>query len=125
MAVLGILSGHRNEMRLPYLEGARKALRRIRNLSLGLVVGVGAVDVAAVLTRRPRVIAVSGFVFLALMGPLYLVCLPRLRRVRWARELAENPAVGPRLRRERRTVIAGTALGFGTGLGAMLWAVLR
>lgn len=126
--VAGVVFGLRHVMRRARDDEERAALRRFQRVAVAVVV-VAAVgmQVAFVLTHsRWAPIAVFA-AFIASLGWLYQVRLPRILRRRFEAEMREDPVAATRRRqRERFWAIVGWTLGLlcGTaGLIAGLWSV--
>lgn len=120
--ILGVFLGAR-----PYLARARDEEER-RGIYRYIAVGTLATAAAAAGLAFSSSALSAVLVFLLFYGTLLGLMfgwLPRVTARRLAAELAEDPGARARHRRERRWQIFAAIMGFLTGGGAIVWALLQ
>jgi len=121
--IAGVVFGSRKLLREARDDQERRELRRFTAASvLAVVVCAAMFPISHQLTRAPWAAVLNFAVFLASLGVLHHVWLPRIIARRLAQEMIEDPERARQRRRaERRAAILGWSLGVGFGtLGLVL-----
>jgi RNA polymerase sigma factor (sigma-70 family) len=124
--IAGVLFGTRQLKRQARFPEELHALRRFERTSVGLVLVAAAIfPISWQLTHQPWSQVATFAAFLAGLGGLHLLWLPRILRARRELEAAEDPVRAARARaRERRLAVLGWTLGILSGTAGLVAGLL-